>query len=145
MPINGMNVGTDYSLSYFDGGSGLLVSIGDVQSVKITALKHEIKSMPYNKVPRFAYIPDGFKIDFSIVRTSSILEDLAVGFSANFNAGKVISPGFLNQSINNPDSTISRYQYTNFVIFLDDHGDISREKNVMLRLSGMASDKVPLA
>ncbi len=140
-----MNVGTDYSLSYFDGNTGVIIDLGDVQNVKIIALKHELKSMPYNNVPRYGYVPDGFRIDFSIVRTVSLMEDLMVTFSKNFNAGSVINPGYLNESINNPDGSVSRYQYTNFVIFLDDHGDISREKPVMLRLTGMASDKVSIA
>jgi hypothetical protein len=69
MPVNGMNVGVDYSLIYFDGASGALVNLGDVQNVNITALKHDIKTMPYNDVPRYGYVPDGFKIDFTINRT----------------------------------------------------------------------------
>ena len=140
-----MNVGTDYSLAYFDGNTGIIVDLGDVQSVRIVALKHELKSMPYNTVPRYGYVPDGFRIDFSIVRTAALMEDLMVTFSKNFNQGSVIQPGYLNESINNPDGSVSRYQYTNFVIFLDDHGDVSREKPVMQRLTGMASDKVAIA
>ena len=145
MPVNRINVGTDYSLAYFDGNTGLIVDLGDVQNVRIVALKHELKSMPYNDVPRYGYVPDGFRIDFSIVRTSQIMEDLMVTFSKNFNQGRVLKPGYLNESINNPDGSVSRYQYTNFVIFLDDHGDVSREKPVMLRLTGMASDKKAIA
>jgi hypothetical protein len=145
MPVNGMNVGTDYSLSYFDGNSGVIQPLADVQSVKITALKHQLKNMPFNSVPRYGYVPDGFSIDFTIVRTSQVLELLAVNFSKNFNAGAVLQPGYFNESINNPDGSVIRFQYTNFVVFLDDHGDISREKPVMLRLTGMASDKVQIA
>lgn len=145
MPVNGMNVGTDYTISYYDGNSGTLVDLGDVQDVKISAQKHDIKSMPYNNVPRFGFIPDGFKISFTITRTSSVLEDLMVVLSKNFNAGNVISPGYLNQATNNPDGTTSRYQYTNFVVFLTDHGNVSRDKVVSLALEGMASDKVQIA
>lgn len=145
MPINGMNVGVDYNISYYESASGTLIDLGDVQAVKITAQKHDIKSAPYNKLPRYGYVPDGFKIDFTITRTGSILEDLMATFSVNFNAGNIITPGFLNQSINNPDGTVRRYQYTNFVVFLTDHGDISREKVVPLKLEGMASDKVIIA
>lgn len=145
MPVNRINVGTDYSLAYFDGNTGVIQDLGDVQNVKINALKHELKSMPYNDVPRYGYVPDGFRIDFTIVRTAPVLEDLMVTFSRNFNAGAVMRPGYLNESINNPDGSVSRYQYTNLVVFLDDHGDISREKPVMLRLTGMASDKKAIA
>jgi len=145
MPINGMNVGVDYSLSYFESSSGTLIDIGDVQSVKITGQKHDIKSAPYNQVPRFGYVPDGYKIDFTITRTGSVLELLMTTFSSRFNAGSIITPGFLNESIVNPDGTVSRFQYTNFVVFLSDHGDISREKVVSMRLEGMSSDKIVIA
>lgn len=145
MPINGMNVGVDYSINYFESSSGQLVNLGDVQNVHITAMKHDIKSSPYNQVPRFGFVPDGFKVDFSITRTGSILEDLMVTLTQNFNAGAVQTPGFLNESIINPDGTTRRYQYTNFVIFLTDHGDISREKVVSMKLEGMASDKLQIA
>jgi hypothetical protein len=145
MPINGMNVGVDYSLTYYDATSGGLIELGDVQDVKIGALKHDIKSSPYNQVPRYGFIPDGYKIDFTITRNGSILEDLMVAFSASFNAGNVQAPGYLNETVINADGSVSRYQYTNFVVFLTDHGNISREKTVTITLEGMASDKLKIA
>ena len=145
MSINLMNVGVDYALSYWEPLSGALVDLGEVQNVTINAQKHDIVSRPYNKVPLFGYIPDGFRITFNITRSTSVLEDLMVTLSANFNAGGITPAGYLNETINNADGTVSRYQYTGFVIFLTDHGDISREKVVTLKLEGMASDKIQLA
>lgn len=145
MPINKMTVGKDYSISFYDGQSGVLIDLGDVQNVQITALKHDIKSMPYNDVPRFGYIPDGYKIDFTITRTGAQLEDFFVAAAAAFDNGQVQQPGFLNESILNSDGSTSRYQYTGFVTFLVDHGNISREKTVTLKLEGMASKKVAIA
>ena len=145
MPVSGMNVGVDYTITYYDSVSGGLINLGDVQDVKIAAMKHDIKSAPYNQVPRYGYIPDGFKVDFTITRNGSILEDLMVAFSASFNAGNVQGAGYLNETIINADGSVSRYQYTNFVVFLTSHGDISREKTVTLVLEGMASDKVKIA
>lgn len=144
MPVNGMNTGVDYSLFYYDGARGALVNLGDVQNVKIVALKHDIKSQPYNNRPRYGYVPDGFKIDFTITRTGSELEDFMVAAEANFNAGKVQKPGFLQQSVVNPDGSISRYQYQDMVIFLTDHGNIDRDKATTMSLEGYASEKVPL-
>jgi hypothetical protein len=140
-----MNVGVDYTITYYESVSGGLINLGDVQDVKIAAMKHDIKSAPYNQVPRFGFVPDGYKIDFTITRNGSVLEDLMVAFSASFNAGNVNGAGYLNETINNADGSISRYQYTNFVVFLTNHGDISREKTVSLTLEGMASDKVKIA
>lgn len=144
MPVNKMNVGVDYAFGYFDGTQGALVDLGDVQMIRLTALKHDIKSMPYNAVPRYGYVPDGFKMDFTITRTSAVLENLMVLFETNFQAGAIMQPGYLSETINNPDNTLSKYQYTNFVVFLTDHGDISREKVVTLRLEGYASQKTRL-
>ncbi len=145
MPINGFNVGVDYSISYYDGTTGTIVPFGDIQDVKLTALKHDVKDMPYNAVPRYGYIPDGFHVTFTIVRTGAALELIYTNFSTSFNAGQVIQPGYLNKSINNPDGSVSRFQYTNFVIFPTDLGDISREKIITQRLEGMASDMIRIA
>ena len=145
MPSNAGSVGVDYSLGYFDSNQNALVNLGDVQSVKITQNKHDIKNAPYNGPPKYDFIPDGYKITFSIARTSSLLEDLAVTREANFNAGGFNYAGYLNETITNPDGSISRYQYTKFVFFLTDHGDISREKLVMLQGEGMASTKISIA
>ncbi|UGY15116.1 hypothetical protein HAP48_0042430 [Bradyrhizobium septentrionale] len=145
MPVNGMNVGTDYSLAFYDGATGTIVDMGDVQDVKIQALKHDIKTMPYNDFPRYGFVPDGYKVDFTITRSGPTLEDFMVKSEANFNAGAVQKPGFLNESITNPDGSVSRYQYSNFVIFLDNHGNISRDKATTLTLTGMASTKIQIA
>jgi hypothetical protein len=145
VPVNGMITGVDYTISFYDGSSGALVNLGDVQNVKITALKHDIKSMPYNSVPRYGYVPDGYKIDFQITRTGSDIIDFMVAAAQSFNAGNVQKPGYLNETVTNPDGSISRYQYTGFVIFLTDHGNIQRDAPVTLTLEGMASDKVPIA
>lgn len=139
-----MNTGVDYALFYFDGASGSLVDLGDVQDVNIVALKHDIKSQPYNNKPRYGFVPDGFKIDFTITRTGSALEDFMVAAERNFNQGAIQKPGYLQQTVTNPDGSISKYQYTEMVIFLTDHGNISRDKPTTLKLEGMASSKEPL-
>ncbi len=145
MPGNAGNIGADYSITYYDSDSGALIELGDVQDIKITALKHDIKSAKYNDYPLYDYIDDGFKIDFTIIRNTPTLEDLMVRNSANLNAGRVRGAGYLNESIVNADGSTSRYQYTKFVFFLTDHGDISREKVVTIKGEGMASAKIPIA
>jgi hypothetical protein len=145
MPVNGMNTGVDYSLQFFDGTSGTIIDLGDVQNVKITALKHDIKNMPYNAPPNYGYVFDGYKIDFTITRSDSAIEDFMVAAEAAFNAGSIQSPGFLQETITNPDGSISRYQYQNMVIFLTDHGNIQRDAPVTLALEGMASTKITIA
>lgn len=145
MPVNGFNIGVDYSLMFYDGTSGSLLDMGDIQNVAITELKHDLKNMPYNRPPKYGYVPDGFRIEFTITRTGSAIEDFMVQADANFNNGLVQKPGFLNQTIINPDGSVSRYQYTDMVLFMPDHGNIARDKEVTLKVEGHASEKVSIA
>jgi hypothetical protein len=145
MSVNGMTVGQDYSFAFYDANTGTIIDLGDVQNVKVTAQKHDIKSQPYNGVPRFGYIPDGFKISFTITRTGQQLEDLQVAAVQRFNAGSVDRSGFLSETITNPDGSVSRYQYTGFCFFLTEVGDVSREKMITQQAEGMASDKIRIA
>lgn len=145
MTGNAGNTGKDYSFGYYDGNTGALVDLGDVQSVKASAQKHDVKNMPYNGAPKYDFIPDGHKITFTITRTVSTLEDLAVVRETNFNNGLPNKAGYLNETVTNTDGSVSRYQYTGFVFFLTDHGDVSRDKLVTVTGEGMASAKVQLS
>lgn len=145
MPVNNMSVGRDYTLIFYDRNTGTTVSFGDVQDFSITAGKHNLKSMPYNDDPRFGYIDDGFSMSFSIVRTTSALEDYQLAQQERFRNGQHVLPGFLNETIRNPDGSVSRYVYVDFVFYLTDLGNVSRDKNVMQKAEGMASYKRLLA
>jgi hypothetical protein len=145
MPTNAGSVGVDYSIQFFNGNTGLLQDLGDVQNVKFTAQKHDVANRPYNKPPKFDYIPDGHKVTFQITRTGAGLESYAATQEARFNAGVGNVAGYLNKSITNPDGTVSRWQYQSFVFFITDLGDVSREKLVTLSGEGMASQVIQIA
>lgn len=145
MATNAGNTGKDYSFGYYDGSTGSIIDLGDVQNVKVTAPKHTLKNMPYNGPPKYDYVGDGYSLSFTITRTGSQLEDLMVTRDANFNAGLPSRAGYLSESINNADGTVSRYQYTGFVFWMNDHGDVARDKTVTQTCEGMASTKVKIA
>lgn len=145
MPVNSMSVGRDYSLVFYDSNTGQVLDLGDVQSVRISAVKHDLKSMPYNAPPRFGYIPDGYRFSFTITRVGPDLENFQLAQTARFEAGQHVTSGYLNETVSNPDSSVSRYQYTGFVFWVGDIGDISRDQNVKISAEGMASQKVQLA
>ena len=140
-----MNTGTDYSFGYYDANTSSMIDLGDVQNVKIKRNKHDLKSTPYNAPPRFGFVEDGFHITFTITRTGAALEDFSLQQSANFDAGGNVKAGYLSQSVNNPDGTVSRYQFTGFVFFMDDPGDVAREKAVTITCEGAASKKIRIA
>lgn len=145
MPVNGMNVGRDYAFGLYDQNTGAVINLGDVQSVKITAVYHDIKSSPYNSTPKFGHVPDGFKGTITIVRTGAQLETLQLQLNAAFNAGTSMLAGFLNETVTNADGSVSRFQYTGVDFKIVEIADVSREKVVQQTVEFLASDKVPIA
>ncbi len=145
MPTNNMNTGVDYTFGYYDANTSTIIDLGDVQNVKIKRNKHDLKSTPYNAPPRFGFVEDGFHITFTITRTGAALEEFSLNQAIAFDAGNVVQAGYLSQSVSNPDGSISRYQFTNFVFFMDDPGDVQRDKQVTMTCEGAASKKVKIA
>lgn len=142
MPVNGQSVGQDYTIGLYDFNTATDVPLGSVQDFKESALKHDIKNMPYNQVPVYGYIPDGYSGTFTIVRTGPALENLHLQIKNNFNNGKSILAGYINQTINESGGAQSRYQYINVVFFLTDSGTVQRDQNIKMTMAWMASDKV---
>lgn len=145
MPISGLSVGRDYQFGIFDQNSNTIVDLGVVETVKVTANKTDIKAMPYNSDPIFGYIPDGYKISFSLKRTGATLENLSLALQELFRSGKPINSGYFNEVVTNPDGSISRYVYEGFVFWLTEVADVSREKNVAQTVEAMASFKRQVA
>ena len=145
MPVNNMTVGRDYDFGLYDGITRQIINLGDVQSFRVTSAKHNIKSSPYNGDPKFGYIPDGYTGSFSIVRTNQQLEELALTLNETFNSGGSVKSGYLNETVRNPDGSVSRYQYTGCVFWLTDVADGSREKNITQTCEFMASNKKRIA
>ena len=127
MPANGMNVGIDFSFGLFDANTSATLDLGDVQSVKEAAMKHELSSRVYNAVPKFAFVPDGYSGSMTVVRTGSQMEKLQILLSNNFNSGVAMLPGYLNKIVTDPDGSVSKFEYTGVAFFMDDIGDVSRE------------------
>lgn len=145
MPINNMVVGRDFSLAYFDVRTNRMIDLGDVQAINIQAMKHDIKSTPYNDVPKYGYIPDGYKFSFSFIKTTVALEDFALDYQVAFESGQNCPSGILNEQVTYSDGSTRSFQYPGFVFYLTDVADISREKAVPSKGEGMASTKKRVA
>jgi hypothetical protein len=144
MPSNAGNIGIDFSIQFFDGVTGALQDLGDVQNFKMTAMKHDLKNMPYNNNPIYDYINDGHHCTFTITRTDSRWDIFQATREANILAGIVNTSGTLQKTINDGVTT-SRFLYTQFVFWVPELGDISREKLVQVQAEGYASAMIQIA
>lgn len=145
MPSNAGTIGVDYSIQFYDGVTGQLQDLGDVQGFQMTAMKHDLKNMPYNGDPVYDYMSDGHKCTFTITRTDSRWDTFQVSREANIRNGVMNTAGVLNKSVINADGSTSWFQYQNFVFWVQDLGDVSREKVVQVKAEGYASRLVSIA
>ena len=145
MPSNAGTIGVDYSVSFFDGVTGQLQDLGDVQNFTLTTLKHDLKNMPYNGDPVYDYMSDGHRFSFTITRTDSRWDQFQATREANIRNGIKNTSGTVQKSITNADGTVSRFQYQKAVMWVTDLGDVSREKLVQVKMEGYASSMVQIA
>lgn len=145
MPSNAGTIGGDYSIQFYDGVTGLLQDLGDVQNFKMTPLHTQLKNMPFNNDPIYDYMPDGHKISFTITRTDSRWDDFQATREANVRNGKRNVSGVLNKSVVNADGSTSRYQIQNFVFQVTDLGDVSREKLTQVACEAMGSRMIKIS
>ena len=145
MSVNTLSVGVDFNFGMYDANTGATLDMGDIQSIKETANKHDIVSRPYNAPPKYGYVPDGYGGTFTIVRTGSQMEDLQIRLSNQFNSGAPVKAGYLNKIVTDQSGVVKKYIYTGVTFFMTDIGDISREKTITQTVTWMASDKQPLA
>lgn len=145
MAVNGMSVGKDYQLTFYDPNTGGLVDFGDIQRFRAEGKHHDIKSMPYNDDPLYGYIPDGYSGSFECTRKNPKLERLQIALNQAFSSGQNILAGYITESVHEADGTTTRYQYTKAVFKITEICDVSREKTVPQRVDFMASNKIEIA
>jgi len=142
MAQNGLSLGPDFLFGIYDGSTGAILAVGDVQNVKVTKHNTAVTSKPYNGPPRFAHVPDGYSGSFQIMRTSSAIEVLEISRDAKIYAGSVLPTSFLNKTVNNPDGSVTTTQYTGLDWFLNEEADVSKDKAVSQTIEWHASQEV---
>jgi hypothetical protein len=98
--------------------------------------------MPYNGLPRYGYLPDGYKGNFSIKRVGSQLDLLQIQLIQLFNRGGLVNAGYINKQTVNTDGSITRFQYIRAVFWMDSVSSGSRDKEISQSVEWMASDCV---
>jgi hypothetical protein len=143
MPANNFTTGRDVSLVF--NGPGAQINTAGITDFSAKPLTTTLKSKPLSGVPQHAYIPDGWELSFKLDRLDPSVDTFWNTYEANYYAGINQPAGTINENIQNPDGSVSKYRYTGVVIKLDSPGDFSGDKKVEQTLSGMASLRIQVA
>lgn len=92
--------------------------------------------------PRHRQSPDGWEGSFSIDRFDSGIEDHFIALDEAYYRGENTYGGTIQETINNPDGSVSQYRYTGVELNLTSVGDRSPDDEVAYTVEFMASQKI---
>ena len=121
--------------------NGIRIDLRDVvgfQAEQQVKLQH---SDPLNSIPVEFNTPAGWRGQFQIDRGSSALDDLVAAIEAAFwNAG-IIGSGTIYQYLNEPDGSVSTYEFIGVALTLTESGHYKAENIVTQTVGFFASQR----
>lgn len=145
MAVNGLGVGRDATIILYDNNSRQIISTLNITAFDEKAEMTEIKSRPLSGKPIYAYIPEGWKGSFEADRTSRIFDDLFYNLETLYYTGSAVLSMSIARYVNEPDGTVSQYNYTGVVIKPDDMGSWKGDAKVTQKFSWAAGARVKIA
>ncbi len=137
MPQSGLNVGSDARFDILTATGVLaLPTLTTFGAKKIT---HKGKVNPLNGLPINLQFPDGWEGTFNVSRADGTLDDYFAQVEAAQLAGANLPAGTIHQTVTNPDGSTSQYMFTGVQLYYDDAGDYEALKEVMQRVSFLAT------
>jgi hypothetical protein len=145
MPQSGLNIGNDARFDIHTG-AGKILSLPTLTKFTSKKIAKKLTVKPLGGLPiHLSFMEDGWEGSFEVSRADGRLDKYFADMEAAYYAGANQPPGFIQQTINEVDGTVSTYQYQGVVLYYDDAGDYEVEKNVVQKVSFLASTRVKLA
>jgi hypothetical protein len=144
MPQQGFSVGRDVSLVLIlsDGSSLPLNKVTswkakpDTTTQKVKGLDGSILHLRWH---------EGWNGSFNIERRDALIDQYFAQIEAAYHAGNDEKPAVLQQTIQEPDGTISQYRFTDVLLTYDDAGDWQADKTVSQSVSFVAHRRIQQA
>jgi hypothetical protein len=139
------NVGHDAVIDIVDGATGLVItSFPPTTHFSFQQITQTDESSPVNEKPLFREIPKGWRGTIEYDRRDPSIDLYFASQEAAYWAGVGYFPGTITQTTTEQDGTTSTFKYNGAALKYDDAGSFKAADKVMVRLSWMASDRVPV-
>lgn len=148
MAINRFNTGRDISIDFNTpsaiGPNGAIIAGGLRRFsgvVGFTSRQNTRKESSHgiDGISRFQYIPQGWEGTITIDRFDRLLDDTINEFENLYLEGGHVPGCWINETIREPDGTVSQWRYENVVFSLPDAGAKEQDKKIAMRLEWSAS------
>lgn len=118
----GQSYGRDIRLDINLPNGGIL-TLAQIEDVDFKPATHVDKFVLMNSQVIHNAIPQGGDGTIRVKRADSTVEDFQAAFEANFFLGLPNLKGIITETINNPDGTVSQYQFLGVILIIEDMGN----------------------
>jgi hypothetical protein len=105
----------------------------------------DIKVKGLDGITRHARMPDGWQGEFDVERCDAVIDSYFATLENNYYAGINELPCTITETIQNPDGSVSQFQFQQVLLKLDDAGKWEGDKTVKIKISYMAARRVQLS
>jgi hypothetical protein len=134
MPMNGMQIGSDLTLTVVDSVMGLQ-TFANITMVDVKQQTKNLRSVPLSGPPLEAEVPDGWNIEIAIDAGNSALLDYVLANEATFYAGGDVGTITGSATIIFPNGVSRLVRFTGGAIKLTDGGSFKGQEKVSQRAS----------
>lgn len=143
MPYNTFSIGADCQVVVI--GPFGRVDLSHVTEFEAQQMTRAVRVDRLDGVQLGAELPKGWNGSFTLDRGSSAVDDFIAQIEAAYLAGQPISAGSLYQYVNEPDGSVSTYQFNGVVFKLTSAGVYKGDAAVEQKLSFFASSRTSIS
>lgn len=140
MPLNGLSSGIDHKITFTDVNGVVNFAIIENFNSKEDATTDKVIAM--DGTVRHPKFHQGWSGSFTLERNSDFMDAYIASQESSYYLGADQLPITITETIEENNGTISQWQYTNVVIYLEDAGNYSGTEIVKQRATFMASRKL---
>lgn len=142
MPITGFSIGKDTSLVVMHPEFGAM-GFALLTNFMAKPVTNRLTSVPITNggKPTHRQIYQGYEGSFEVDRSDALVDTLFQNLEDNHYAGKPETYFMINQTITNPDGSVSEFRFLNCVLALEDSGSWKADEKVTQRFTFAASHR----
>lgn len=142
MPINGISVGKDVTITFNDS-TGNVVSLTRIKNFSSKQKTSNRETAAIDGVNRHVNIPMGWEGSFEFERTSPALDNYISNQERLYYSGQNVPTATITETITEADGSVTQWQYIGCVFTYESAGDWKAEDYITQKLAFSAQDRNP--
>lgn len=143
MPQSGLNIGSDARFDFYTPTG--TISLPTLLKFTSKKVNQKMTVKPLNGLPiHLNFLEGGWEGSFEVSRADGTLDSYFDLIEKSYYAGANLPPGTIQQTVQEISGPPSTFQFQGVVLYFEDAGDWESEKNVIQKVSFMASTRVKL-